>query len=162
MLQSSWFQQDLSSAVAIACLKPFAEWVPQAVTVLMGHPRGAKLCSYPGLEAASFLPLGHHSTAPWKALLLVSGVSSDQHGFGAPHSAGEGKGIILQYSHACMGVSPQMQLCAQIQPPTVLATSAQGSLHWNSNSKPHLHLIVQGCSHGRNKDIVNYSWQSPS
>lgn len=60
----------------------------------------------------------------WKALLLLRGVSLAQHGFGAPHAAGEGNGIILQHSPTCMGVSPQ--LCADSKL-TVLATSAQGS-----------------------------------
>lgn len=40
----------------------------------MGHPRGANLCSHPGLL---FFPL---ATTPGKA--LVRGVSLAQHGFG--------------------------------------------------------------------------------
>lgn len=127
---------------------------------LVGHPRGANLCSYPGLETAGFLPLGHHSTAPWKALLL-RGVSLAHHGCGVPHAAGEGNAIILPYSHPRMAVSPQSSSVTDTTPWLSLLQSSR-LLHWNNNSRAHLRLIVQGCSFGRNKDVGNYSWKNPS
>lgn len=88
-----------------------------------------------------FFPL---ATTPWKALLLVRGVSLAQHGFGALHAAGEENGIILQFSHTCMGVSPQTQLCAQILPWMSLLQVFKAC--YTEITTAHLHLIVQGCS----------------
>lgn len=107
----------------------------------MGHPRGANLCPYPGLETAGFLPLGHHTM---KGSAVVRGVSLVQHGFGAPHAAGEGSGIILQHSHTCMGCPHKHSSVTRYNPRGSWLQVFKAP--YTEITAAHLHLIVQGCS----------------
>lgn len=90
-----------------------------SVLTSRGAPKGCQplLRSWSGYDICCF-------SSPWppqhctrKGSAAVTGVSLAQSGLGAPHAAGEGNGINLQYYHTGMGMSPQKQLCAQVQPP---------------------------------------------
>lgn len=87
---------------------------------LVGHPRSANLCSYPGLETAAFLPLGHHST--------MKGFAAGERGQLSPARIWGSTCSRRRKWHYPTVLSYLFGVSPQTQPLTVLATSAQGSL----------------------------------